>query len=69
MLIDISQHYILGGDVHKITRPTARKLVCNKEEVQQKYNNVLETYCIQHRIQAKIYQLFPPTFPITRDKH
>lgn len=68
ILIDIPQHSILGGDVHKITRPTARKLVCNKEEVQQKYNNTLETYCIQHRIQEKIYRLFPPTFPITKIK-
>ena len=33
ILIDIPQHSILGEDVHKISRPAARKLVCNKEEV------------------------------------
>ena len=41
LLIDVPQHTILGSDIHKIARPTARKLVCSKQEVQQRYNNML----------------------------
>ena len=31
----------------------------------EKYNEILETYCIQHKIQKKLYSLFPPQFPPT----
>ena len=53
--------------MHKISRPNARRLQCNRNEVQQKYNNDLELYCAKHRIQKKIYSLFPPIHPATRE--
>ena len=53
--------------MHKISRPNARRLQCNRHEVQQKYNNDLELYCAKHRIQKKIYSLFPPIYPATRE--
>ena len=63
ILLDIPQHYILGGNVHKIIRPTARRLQCNRQEVLSKYNNDFEIYSAKHAIQKKIYALFPPSFP------
>ena len=65
MLLDIPQHCILGGNVHKICRPTARRLQCNRNEVLSKYNDKLEIYSAKHAIQKKIYTLFPPIFPAT----
>ena len=61
--MDIPQRTILGGDIHKISRPAARRLSCNKREVMEKYNDLLEIFCSQHRIQQKLYTLFPPTYP------
>ena len=63
IILDIPIHSLLGGDIHKIARPTARRLVCSSPEVREKYNEILELYCIQHRIQNKLYSLFPPTYP------
>ena len=63
ILMDVPQRTILGGDIHKISRPAARRLSCNKREVMGKYNDLLEIFCSQHRIQQKLYTLFPPTFP------
>ena len=61
--MDIPQRTILGGDIHKISRPAARRLACNKREVMEKYNDLLEIFCAQHRIQQKLYSLFPPKYP------
>ena len=54
MVLDIPLHSILGGDIHKISRPTSRRLTCSNPEIRDKYNEILEMYCIQHRIQQKI---------------
>ena len=35
ILMDIPQRNILGGDIHKISRPAARRLSCNKREVME----------------------------------
>ena len=64
-LMDIPVYSLLGGDIHKIARPTSRQLTCSNPEIMKKYNELLESYCIQHRIQQKLYSLFPPTFPPT----
>ena len=66
-LFDILQRSLIGETRHKITRPTARRLKCNRNEVQQKYNNDLELHCAQQRMQQKIYSLFLPTQPATRE--
>ena len=50
ILLDIPQHSLIGGIVHKISRPNTRRLQCNRHEVQQKYNKDLERYCANHRI-------------------
>ena len=63
ILLDIPQHCLLGGSVHKIVRPTARRLQCNRHEILSKYNNLMEIYSAKHALQRKIYSLFPPTFP------
>ncbi len=68
IIIDIPEYSILGDGVHKIARPTARRLVCNKQDVRQRYNYILENYCLQHRIQEKVYKLFPPSFPVSKTK-
>ena len=65
ILLDIPVYSLLGGDIHKIVRPTSRRLTCSNPEVMEKYNELLETYCIQHKIQKKLYLLFPPHFPPT----
>ena len=67
ILLDIPQHSLIGGNVHKISRPKARRLQCNSHEVQQKYNNDLELYCAKHRIQNKTCSLFPPIYPATSE--
>ena len=43
----------------------AQYLICNQQEFQEKYNDILELYCMKHRIEQKFYSLFPPTFPVT----
>lgn len=53
--------------MHKISRPTTRRLQCNRHEVHHKYNNDLELYCAKHQIQIKLYSLFPPIHPVTRE--
>ena len=53
-LLDIPQHQLIGGNVQKITRPNARQLKYSRHEIQQKYNNDLELYCDEHRIQKKV---------------
>ena len=63
IIVDIPIHSLLGGDIHTIARPSSRRLVCSDPEVKKKYNETLELYCSQHRIQQKIYSLFPPTYP------
>ena len=50
ILLDIPVYSLLGGDIHKIVRPTSRRLTCSNPEVMEKYNEILETYSIQHRI-------------------
>ena len=65
IMLDIPQHSLIGGKIHQISRPNARRLQCNRQEIQQKYNNDLEIYCVKHRIQQKIYALFPPIHPAT----
>ena len=65
IIIDIPHQTLLGGNVLKIVRPNARRLNCNKPHVKKKYNDVLEIYCYKHRIQQKIYSLFPPIYPAT----
>ena len=67
ILLDIPQHSLIGGTIHQISKPTARRLQCNRSEVQQKYANNLEIYCAKHRIQKKIYSLFMPIFPATKE--
>ena len=62
-ILDIPQRTLLGGDSHSIMLLMARRLTCNKHVVQAKYNNLLELYCVNHRIQQKIYPLFPTTYP------
>ena len=66
ILLDIPQQSLIGGNIHTISRPNARKLQYNKHEIQQKYNNDFELYCAKHRIQQKIYSLFPPIHPATK---
>ena len=51
ILLDIPLHSLIGGTIYKISRPNARRLQCNRHEVQQKYNNDLEIYWVKHRIQ------------------
>ena len=63
ILLDIPIYSLLGGDIHKIARPTSRRLTCSNPEVREKYNEILDLYCVQHRIQEKLYSLFPPTQP------
>ena len=65
IILDIPQYNLLGGDVHKIFRSNAQHLNCNNSHVTKKYNNILELYCIKHRIQHKNYSLFPPAYPVT----
>ena len=65
IILDIPQKSLLGGTTHKITRPTARRLQCNRTEVKNKYNNDMEIYCAKHTVQKKIYLLFPPVHPVT----
>ena len=65
IILDIPIYSLLGGDIHKISRPTSRRLTCSNPEVRDKYNEILELYCIKHRIQQKIYSLFPPQYPPT----
>ena len=65
IVLDIPIYSILGGDIHKISRPTSRRLTCSDPDVRDKYNEILDLYCVQHRIQEKIYSLFPPVRPIT----
>ena len=67
IMLDIPQHSLIGGKIHQISRPNARRLQCNRQEIQQKYNNDLEIYCVKHRIQQKIYALFPPIHPATAE--
>ena len=67
ILFDVQQRSLIGETRHKIGRPTARRLKCNRKEVQQKCNNDLELYCAQHRTQQKVYSLFPHTQPATRE--
>ena len=62
IILDVSQRSILGGDIHKISRPTAQRLACNKPRVLEKYNDILETYSVKHNLQRKLYALFPPSF-------
>ena len=50
ILLYIPQHSLIGGYVHKITRPSAWRLQYNRHEIQQKYDNNLELYCAEHRI-------------------
>ena len=66
-MLDIPQHSLIGGNIHQISRPNARRLQCNRHEVQQKYNNDLEIYCAKHKIQKKIYSLFPPIHPAAKE--
>ena len=49
-ILDIPQRTLLGGDSHSIMLLMARRLACNKHEVQPKYSNLLELYCVNHRI-------------------
>ena len=64
IVLDIPIYSILGGDIHKISRPTARRLTCSNPEVKDRYNEILDLYCVQHRIQEKIYSLFHSGQPI-----
>ena len=57
MLLDISHKSFLGDTLHTISRPTGRRLQCNRNEVKQKYTSALELYCRRHRIQSKINQI------------
>ena len=54
IVIDIPKVSFIGGDTRMISRPTARRLKCNEEEVWSAYNTKLEIYCRQHRVKEKL---------------
>ena len=58
LVVDISQTSLLGKPSHRISRPTGRRLQCQKEETKQRYLNALETFCRRHRILQKLHQVF-----------
>ena len=63
LLLDIPIYSILGGDIHKISRPTSRRLTCSNPEVRDKYIDILDVYCARHKIKEKLYSIFPPSSP------
>ena len=52
--VDVPLSSIIGSELHTITRPTARRLICNQEHVYSKYCDLLENYLLQHRVQEKL---------------
>ena len=67
ILIDIPQHSLLGGGIHKIIRHNDRWLQCNCREIMLKHNDLLEIYSANHALQRKVYSLFPQTYPASNN--
>ena len=57
LVVDISQTSLLGKSLHRISRPTGRRLQCQKEDTKRRYLNVLESFCRRHRILHKLHQV------------
>ena len=53
-LMDIPEEFILGNKITKIQRPYARRLICQKKEVQNKYIKELEYQINQHKLVEKM---------------
>ena len=54
IMIDIPEHMLLGNKLIKIKRPYARRLICGRPEVRNKYVKLLERYCTKNKLQEKI---------------
>ena len=57
ILVDIPVSTIIGAGKRIISRPSGRRLQCNKKVTVEKYVSSLETYCFQHRIASKLQQI------------
>ena len=54
IMIDIPEHMIVGNKLIKIKRPYARRLICGRPAVKDKYIKLLEKYCRENKLQEKI---------------
>ena len=54
IMIDIPEHMLLGDKLIKIKRPYARRLICGRPEVKEKYIKLLEKYCNNNELQEKL---------------
>ena len=57
IMIDITNSSLFGSSSKTICRPHSRRLQCNRYDIMDKYNCLLENYCIHHRLQSKLYSL------------
>ena len=67
ILVDIPISSLVGGEIRRISRPTARRLKCNQNVVARKYCDALEIYLIKHRVQEKLDRLSSPNLS-TKEK-
>ena len=54
ILIDIPEHVLLGNKLIKIKRPHARRLICGRPAVEDRYIKLLEKYCRKNEVQEKL---------------